>query len=373
MRLDVQLGDRAYPILIGTDLLRVTGHLREAIAGKQVLILTDENVAPLYLQAVLAALDGLRTSTVTIAAGEASKTLANAERVFDALAALGAQRNACLIALGGGVVGDLGGFAAALWMRGIDFIQIPTTLLAMVDSSVGGKTAVNLAHGKNLVGAFWQPRRVIADIATLSTLPDREYRAGLAEVVKYGAICDGAFLTWLEDNTNALNDRSTSAIAHAVLRSCQHKAQIVARDERETGERALLNFGHTFGHTLETLGRYQTWLHGEAVAIGMTMAAQLSAHLGMAPQGDAQRLATLLRQFGLPTTASESAHSIVELMRLDKKTLSDVLRLILWRGVGRAEIVENVAPADIIASLQNAANGPAVPASATTLFSRVLD
>ncbi len=350
-RLDVRLGDRGYPIFIGAGVLLDRSRLREAVRGRQALVLTDSTVGPRYLPPVLAALDGLKVATITIASGEASKTLANAERVFTALADLGAQRNACLIALGGGVVGDLGGFAAALWMRGIDFVQIPTTLLAMVDSSVGGKTAVNLPHGKNLVGAFWQPRRVLADIDTLASLAEREYRAGLAEVVKYGAIRDESFLGWLKDNAAALIARSPDAIAYAVLRSCEHKAQIVENDERETGERALLNFGHTFGHALETLGRYEKWLHGEAVAIGMVMAARLSAHLGMAPLSDAHRLTDLLRRFELPVTADESPETMVELMRLDKKTLSDQLRLILWRGVGRAEVVENVAAQDIVACL----------------------
>jgi 3-dehydroquinate synthase len=352
MQVEVQLGDRSYAIDIGCGLLDRNECWRDAIRGRQVLLLSDSQVAPHYAARVAAGLSGLKVAAMTIPAGETSKTLASAERVFLALAELGAQRNACLIALGGGVIGDLGGFAAALWMRGIDFIQMPTSLLAMVDSSVGGKTAVNLAHGKNLVGAFWQPRRVIADIDTLATLPEREYRAGLAEVVKYGAIVDAAFFAWLEANADALNDRQPAALIEAVVRSCEHKARIVERDERETGDRALLNFGHTYGHALETIGEYTRWLHGEAVAIGMVMAADLSTQLGMATVSDADRLVNLLDRLGLPTSADVRADRVVELMRLDKKALSDRLRLILWRGLGRAQLVDDVPAEAIAAALQ---------------------
>jgi 3-dehydroquinate synthase len=351
--LTVALAERAYDIHIGRGLLDRRDLLRGAIRGRQVLLLSNATVAPLYAAHVEAALDGLAWRRFELPDGEAHKTLDSASQVFAAFAALGAQRNACLVALGGGVIGDLGGFAAACWMRGIDFIQLPTTLLAMVDSSVGGKTAVNLPAGKNLVGAFWQPKLVLADTDTLSTLPPREYAAGLAEVVKYGAIGDADFLDWLEQHAEALLARDPEVLAEAVYCSCAHKAAIVARDERETGERALLNFGHTYGHALETMGAYTRWLHGEAVAIGMVLAARLSAALGMAPAADAERLAALLARFGLPTTrpADCSAQAIVELMRLDKKTLSDRLRLILWRGVGRAEIVDGVDPGEIVAAL----------------------
>ncbi len=351
--LKVALAERAYDIHIGRGLLDRGELLRAAIRGRQLLLLSNSTVAPLYAARIEAQLAGLAWRRFELPDGEAHKTLESAGKVFEALAALGAQRNACLIALGGGVVGDLGGFAAACWMRGIDFIQVPTTLLAMVDSSVGGKTAVNLPAGKNLVGAFWQPKLVLADTDTLSTLPPREYAAGLAEVVKYGAIGDADFLDWLERHAEALLARDPEVLAEAVHRSCAHKAAIVARDERETGERALLNFGHTYGHALETMGAYTRWLHGEAVAIGMVLAARLSAALGMAPAADAQRLAALLARFGLPTTrpADCAPQAIVELMRLDKKTLSDRLRLILWRGVGRAEIVDGVDPGEIAAAL----------------------
>lgn len=352
-QLSVALAERSYPIHIGPGLLERTELLRNAIAGRQALLLSNTTVAPLYAARVESALTGLRWRQWLLPDGERHKSIESASQVWQALAELGAQRNATLIALGGGVVGDLGGFAAACWMRGIDFIQIPTTLLAMVDSSVGGKTGVNLNQGKNLVGAFWQPRLVLADIATLRTLPEREYRAGLAEVVKYGALGDATFFTWLEQHADALRQREETVIAEAVLRSCQHKAAIVARDERESGERALLNFGHTFGHALETIGNYQSLLHGEAVAIGMVMAAHLSARLGWADRADGERLSALLLQLGLPITCPTEANParILDLMRLDKKSLSDRLRLILWRGIGRAEIADGVDAAEIAASL----------------------
>jgi 3-dehydroquinate synthase len=357
--LDVALGERSYRISIGCGLLDDAATLHGAIGGRQVLLLSNTTVAPLYAARIEATLQGLKWATHLLDDGERHKTIESATRVWQALAELGAQRNATLIALGGGVIGDLGGFAAACWMRGIDFVQVPTTLLAMVDSSVGGKTGVNLPQGKNLVGAFWQPRLVLADIATLRTLPEREYRAGLAEVVKYGAIGDARFFAWLEDHADALTARDEAVIADAVLHSCRHKAGVVARDERENGERALLNFGHTYGHALETIGDYRQWLHGEAVAIGMALAARLSAALGIADRTDADRLEALLQRLGLPTQRPENAdpQRIVALMRLDKKALSDRLRLILWRGIGRAEVVDGVDAAAIVASLQGTKAG----------------
>lgn len=353
LELEVALGERAYRIHIGSGLLSQSVLLREAIAGRQALLLSNTTIAPLYAARVEAALEGLRWQRLLLPDGEQHKSIASAQQIWQALADLGAQRNATLIALGGGVIGDLGGFAAACWMRGIDFIQLPTTLLAMVDSSVGGKTGVNLPQGKNLVGAFWQPRRVIADIATLHTLPAREYRAGLAEVVKYGAIGDAGFFDWLEVHADALNARDEETVAQAVLRSCAHKAGVVVRDERETGERALLNFGHTYGHALETIGEYRQWLHGEAVAIGMLLAARLSAYLGFADAADSERLRALLARLGLPTARPANAlpEHMVELMKLDKKTLSDRLRLILWRGIGKAEIVDGVEAGALVACM----------------------
>ncbi|HJT99238.1 MAG TPA: 3-dehydroquinate synthase, partial [Rhodanobacteraceae bacterium] len=262
---------------------------------------------------------------------------------YAALATLGASRDAAVIALGGGVVGDPAGFAAATWMRGIDFVQMPTTLLAMVDSSVGGKTGVDIDAGKNLVGAFHQPRAVIADTATLATLPPREYAAGLAEVVKYGAIGDASFFAWLETHADALNAYDAASLTEAIAFSCAYKAGVVARDERESGERALLNFGHTFGHALEAECGYGKLLHGEAVAIGMTVAASLSERLGRAPRGDAERLERLLTRFGLPTALPPiDPDALLARMRLDKKNLGGRLRLVLWRGIGRAEIAGDI-------------------------------
>jgi 3-dehydroquinate synthase len=257
---------------------------------------------------------------------------------------MGASRDATIIALGGGVIGDLAGFAAACWMRGIAFVQMPTTLLAMVDSSVGGKTAVDLPQGKNLVGAFHQPRAVVIDTDTLHTLPDRELRSGLAEVVKYGALGDAGFFSWLESNADALLVRDPQTLSTAIESSCAAKAAIVARDETEQGERALLNFGHTFGHALETAAGYGTLLHGEAIAIGMVLAARLSARLRRAGDDDAMRLQALLQRCGLPTTipAGIDLRRLIELMRLDKKNLSGQMRLILWRTIGKTEIVADV-------------------------------
>jgi 3-dehydroquinate synthase len=347
--LEVALGARRYPIRIGPGLL-ARGDWTGAVKGRDVLVVTDANVAPHYLPRVEAALATHRMRTLVLPPGEQEKTLARFGEAIAALAAMRANRDATIVALGGGVVGDLAGFAAACWMRGIAFLQLPTTLLAMVDSSVGGKTAVDLPEGKNLVGAFHQPAAVIADTDTLATLPPRELRAGLAEVVKYGAIGDPEFFAWIERHGGALLARDPAAIGEAIERSCRHKAAIVARDETEQGERALLNFGHTFGHALETASGYGELLHGEAVAIGMLMAARLSAALGHAPPEDAERLARLLAHLELPLfprSAIDPAQ-MLELMRLDKKSVSGQLRLILWRGLGRAEVVPGVPEGDLL-------------------------
>ncbi|HEU4665906.1 MAG TPA: 3-dehydroquinate synthase [Dokdonella sp.] len=341
--IDVALGARAYPIHVGAGLLDDAALWRGAIRGGHVVVVSNETVAPLYLARVEAGLRGYRHASVVLPDGEAHKTLPAVARVFDALATLGATRDATIVALGGGVIGDLAGFAAACWMRGIDFVQMPTTLLAMVDSSVGGKTGVNLPAGKNLVGAFHQPRAVIADTTTLATLPAREYRAGFAEVVKYGAIGDAAFFAWLERHVDALNAREEGALAEAIATSCRHKAGVVVRDEHEQGERALLNFGHTFGHAIETATGYASVLHGEAVAIGMVLAATLSADLGRAPRADAERLARVLEAFGLPTAPPPvDPAQLLALMQIDKKNVAGRLRLILWRGLGAADIVPDV-------------------------------
>jgi 3-dehydroquinate synthase len=353
LQIEVDLGARSYPISIGAGLLGQAARWRGALSGRHVLVVSNEVVAPLYLHRVVAGLEGFHSSTVLLADGEAHKTLDSAARVFAALAELKANRDATVIALGGGVTGDLAGFAAACWMRGIDFVQMPTTLLAMVDSSVGGKTAVDLPQGKNLVGAFHQPRAVIIDTDTLATLPPRELRAGFAEVIKYAALGDARFFAWLEQHANALLARDSALIAETIAICCRHKAALVARDEREDGERALLNFGHTFAHALEAASGFGNLLHGEAVAIGMVLAARLSTQLGRAPAGDAQRLGSLLEQFGLPTAipAGIDVQHLPELMQLDKKNRGGRLRLILWHGIGQAEIMPDVDVAAINAVL----------------------
>jgi 3-dehydroquinate synthase len=358
-RLDVALAARSYPILIGAGLLRQPELIAAQVAGRHVLVVSDSTVAPLYAEPVQAALAAHAQALHIVPAGESNKTWAQCARVFEALTRLKASRDAAVIALGGGVIGDLAGFAAACWMRGVTCVQLPTTLLAMVDSSVGGKTAVNLPEGKNLVGAFHQPAAVIADTDTLATLPSREYCAGLAEVAKYGAIRDPEFLTWIEAAATALLARDTQAIGHAIELSCRHKAEIVARDEFETGERALLNFGHTFGHALETATGYGVLLHGEAVAIGMVLAAELSARLGLAPAADAKRLRALLARLSLPVTLPPDSdpEQLLDLMRLDKKASSGRLRLILWRGIGRAEIADAVPESEIRALLVDVCAG----------------
>ena len=365
----VELGARSYPIRIGAGLLADTAHWRDALPGRHALVVSDEHVAPLYLQRLLVALGdgifregkrgslpGLKVSTLILPAGEAHKTLDTTARIFTALADLQASRDACVIALGGGVIGDLAGFGAACWMRGIALIQMPTTLLAMVDSSVGGKTGVDLPQGKNLIGAFHQPRAVIADTDTLATLPGRELRAGFAEVIKYGALGDAVFFAWLESNAAALLARDSGALAECIARCCAQKAGIVARDETERGERALLNFGHSFGHALEAVCGYGNLLHGEAVAIGMCLAARLSARLGLSAAADTARLHDLLTRCGLPTSLppGTNADALLTAMRLDKKNASGRLRLILWRGVGRAEIAEAVDESAIRAELNAA-------------------
>jgi len=343
-QLRVELGARGYPIWIGAGLLDDPARWRDVIGGRHVLIVSDENVAPRYAGKIAEALSAKNATQLIFPSGEAHKTLASCASIFDALAAMGASRDATIIALGGGVIGDMAGFAAACWMRGIAFVQMPTTLLAMVDSSVGGKTAVDLPQGKNLVGAFHQPRAVVIDTNTLQTLPDREMRSGFAEVVKYGALGDAGFFVWLESNADAVLARDEQALAAAIQTSCSAKAGIVARDETEQGERALLNFGHTFGHALETAVGYGALSHGEAIAIGMVLAARLSSQLGLAVAADAERLQALLQRSGLPTKlpAGTDVQRLLDLMRLDKKNVSGRLRLILWRSIGKAEMVSDV-------------------------------
>ncbi|GAB3342749.1 3-dehydroquinate synthase [Marilutibacter aestuarii] len=352
-------GDAPYAVRIAPGLLDDGATLRAPLRGRHALLVSDANVAPLYADRVEAALrrarPGLGIARFVMPAGEHEKTLARFGECLDALAGLGATRDAAVIALGGGVIGDLAGFAAACWMRGIDVVQLPTTLLAMVDSSVGGKTAVDLPSGKNLVGAFHPPRAVIADTTALRTLPDRELRAGLAEVVKYGAIFDAGFLDWLESRVDTLLARDDAAIAEAVARSCRYKADVVERDPFEHGDRALLNFGHTFGHAIETEQGYAGATgdglnHGEAVAVGMVLAARLSAREGLAPVADADRLQVLLERFGLPVAvpAGLDPHALLARMRLDKKADAQGLRFILWDRAGAARVVRDVPDAAVL-------------------------
>lgn len=350
---DVELGARRYPIHIGPGLLADGERLAAYAPGRHVLIVSDANVAPHYLARVEAAFAGKTVAAHVLPPGEQEKTLERFAELMTALATLGASRDATLVALGGGVIGDMTGFAAACWMRGVRFVQLPTTLLAMVDSSVGGKTAVDLPEGKNLVGAFHQPSAVIADTATLATLPDRELRAGLAEVIKYGALGDASFFDWVHANAAALLARDADALTHAIATSCAHKAGIVARDETETGERMLLNLGHTFGHAIEAEQGFGGLVHGEAVAVGMVLAARLSADLGLAPAADAERLAAALRALDLPTEIPRGLDpdALLARMRLDKKNLSGTLRLILWRGIGQAFVATGIDEAAVLGVL----------------------
>jgi len=338
--LKVNLGERSYPICIGHNLLDQGELLTQHIPGNSALIISDENVAPLYLDKVESALNDIRHQSLVLPAGEEHKNLDVLNTIYDRLLENRFDRNTTLIALGGGVVGDITGFAAASYQRGVHLVQIPTTLLSQVDSSVGGKTAVNHPLGKNMIGAFYQPKTVIADTQTLNTLEDRQLSSGIAEVIKYGLIRDIEFLEWLENNIDKLLDRDSEALAYAIKRSCQNKAEIVAADEKESGQRALLNLGHTFGHAIETGMGYGTWLHGEAVASGMVMAARLSEKLGWIKSSDVDRVINILERANLPINAPEqmSADKFIDLMSLDKKVSDGVLNLVLYKAVGKAVI-----------------------------------
>lgn len=334
----VVLGDRSYPIHIGQDLLGQADLLRAHIRGRQVLVVSNETVAPLYLDRVLGMLTGLDVSSVILPDGEQYKNLDTLNTIYTALLEKRLNRGCTLIALGGGVVGDITGFAAASYQRGVAFLQVPTTLLAQVDSSVGGKTGVNHALGKNMIGAFHQPGCVLIDTNTLDTLDDRQLSAGLAEVIKYGLIHDAEFFLWLEQNITALKSRDKPALAYAIERSCTIKAEIVTADERESGVRALLNLGHTFGHAIETGTGYGNWLHGEAIGAGMVMAADLSARHGWISRDDVERASALIRRAGLPVTppAEMSKQQFLDLMAVDKKVVDGGLRLVLLKAIGKA-------------------------------------
>jgi 3-dehydroquinate synthase len=356
-RIPVALGERSYDVLVGEGVLGQAGRLIEPLLQeKRVFVITDETVAALYLPALLRSLQGsgVVPETVVLPAGEASKDFAHLERLVDALLERRIERQSLLIALGGGVVGDLAGFAAAVLLRGIGFVQMPTTLLAQVDSAIGGKTGINTRFGKNLVGSFHQPRLVLADIDVLSTLPRRQFLAGYAEIVKYALIGDAAFFAWLEGHGAAIRDGDRPARRHAVAQSCAAKAAIVGRDEREAGVRALLNLGHTFGHALEAeCGFTDEILHGEGVSVGMALAFDLSARLGLCPVADADRVRRHLASLGLPTGFDAfgqrvwDADRLIGYMRQDKKVSGGRIAFVLAQGIGQAFVDRNVDPAEV--------------------------
>ena len=347
--LQVELAERSYPIYIGAGLLAQAELFEPHIAGRQVAIITNETVAPLYLQSLLVTLAGFDVTPVILPDGEAFKTWETLQLIFDGLLSARHDRRTTVIALGGGVIGDMAGFAAACYQRGVDFIQVPTTLLSQVDSSVGGKTGINHPLGKNMVGAFYQPKAVIIDISSLNTLPARELSAGLAEVIKYGLICDEPFLGWLELNMAGLRDLDQALLAEAVARSCAAKAYVVGQDERESGLRATLNLGHTFGHAIETHMGYGVWLHGEAVSAGTVMALEMSRRLGWITAAERDRGVRLLLQAGLPVVPPEemTPDDFLEHMAVDKKVLDGRLRLVLLKGLGAA-VVTSEFPREIL-------------------------
>ena len=355
--LRVELGERGYPIHVGANLLDEAALYAPHVSGRRAVVVTNDIVAPLYAARVEAALvrAGATTQRIVLPDGEVHKDWQTLDRIFTALLEARADRNTILVAVGGGVVGDMAGFAASTYQRGIGHLQVPTTLLAQVDSSVGGKTAINHPLGKNMVGTFHQPSAVIADTTSLATLPAREFAAGLAEVVKYGAIRDIDFLAWIERNAERLVRRDPKALTHAILRSCELKAEIVAADEREAGVRALLNFGHTFGHAIESATGYGNWLHGEAVAAGMILAARFSARLGRIEAAQAERLAALLGRFGLPVEIPAfPLETWLTFMGRDKKNEGGRITLILLDALGRAAVVKD-APVETLEAFLAAA------------------
>jgi 3-dehydroquinate synthase len=351
--LTVELGDRSYPIHIGERLFASRELLAPHIGGRQLCVVTNTTVAALYLDPLREALADYQLLSVVLPDGEQYKTLPELNKIFDALLAARHNRSTTLIALGGGVVGDMCGFAAACYQRGVNFIQIPTTLLAQVDSSVGGKTGVNHALGKNMIGAFHQPRCVLADTDVLRTLPAREFSAGVAEIVKYGLICDPDFYRWLQREMDGLMARDPALLTEAIQRSCANKARVVAADEREGGVRAILNLGHTFGHAIETAQGYGHWLHGEAVAVGMVMATAFSARLGWLPARAVDDLRALLARANLPVTPPENmgVERFLDLMAVDKKVQDGQLRLVLLRAIGEAVVTADFPLAELKACL----------------------
>ena len=355
LELKVDLAERGYPIFIGSGLLSKPNYLLPWIRGRQVAVVTNATVAAHYLQPVQTALGNHDVTVIILPDGEQYKNLTTLNQIFDQLLCERHGRQTTLLALGGGVIGDMVGFAAACYQRGVDFIQVPTTLLAQVDSSVGGKTGVNHALGKNMIGAFYQPNVVVIDTATLDTLTDRQLAAGLAEVIKYGLIGDPSFYQWLLTNIERLTERDPDALSWAIHRSCQNKARIVEADETESGQRALLNFGHTFGHAIETHTGYGSWLHGEAVAVGMVMAADLSRREGFITSSDIDQLVDLLARANLPVTppADISPDDFAQLMAVDKKVVNGRLRLVLLKSIGSATISDTFNPQNLRDCLEN--------------------
>jgi 3-dehydroquinate synthase len=340
----VALGERSYPIYIQAGLLENSNPLVQHIHSKQICIVSNDIVAPLYLERVNKLLVDFDVSHIIIPDGEAEKNLANFDKIMTHLLERNSGRDTTLIALGGGVIGDLTGFAAACYQRGIDFIQIPTTLLSQVDSSVGGKTAVNHPLGKNMIGAFYQPKAVIIDIKTLNTLPEREFNAGMAEVIKYGIIGDAEFFDWLEQHSDEIKNKDPEILASLIYRCCQNKATIVAEDEQEKGVRALLNLGHTFGHAIEAEQGYGNWLHGEAVAAGTVIASEVAVKMNLLQPSELRRIRSLFEVFNLPVTAPETMdfHAFMPHMRRDKKNLAGKLRFILPTQIGHCEVRDDV-------------------------------
>jgi 3-dehydroquinate synthase len=353
--LEVALGERSYPIHIGCGLLARADLILPHIRQKKAVVVTNTTVAPLYLDLLRSTLEsgGISVLPVILPDGEKFKTWESLNLIFDAMLGARCERGTTLIALGGGVVGDMGGFAAACYQRGMPFIQVPTTLLSQVDSSVGGKTAINHPLGKNMIGAFYQPKLVLADIATLNTLPERELKAGLAEVIKYGLIRDAAFYHWLDENIEKLMERDPVALGYAIHRSCANKAEVVAADEKETGERALLNLGHTFGHAIETGMGYGEWLHGEAIAAGTLIAAELSCQLGWLDENSVKRIEQMFVRAGLPVMGPDlGAARYLELMSHDKKVQDGKLRLVLLKEIGRAVVSDQASNSQISAAIE---------------------
>ncbi len=356
--LTVKLPAESYPILIGQGLLSQLSSFAPYIHSEQVLLVSNETVAPLYLEPLKKTLSDYELDTLILPDGEAYKNLTTLNQIFDTLLAKNHHRDTTLIALGGGVIGDMTGFAAACYQRGVNFIQVPTTLLAQVDASVGGKTAVNHPLGKNMIGAFYQPQVVVIDTEVLTTLPARELKAGLAEVIKTALIADADFFVWLEENINKLRDGDQKALSHAIARCCAIKADIVAQDEKEAGVRALLNLGHTFGHAIETIQEYKQWLHGEAVAAGLVLAADLSMRVAGLPDTDKQRIEALIKRADLPIAIPQdiSSEQLVAAMQRDKKVQGGKLRLILLKAIGKAYIEENTKQETLLSMLDPASS-----------------